>query len=150
MHLINRHGTCIRIKGLTVLHPGIIFPFIIGDVGNTGGCSRTHLSSVGIGICLVKFLAMCTCNVKFIQLSNLRSRYKCLINTNGSNFFHGILLCVPFIELTYNRNRLCIRCPHCKINSFFPVLCIRMCSQLPVNIIIRALTEQILVKLRKL
>ena len=150
MYLIDRHGACIRIKVLTIFHPGIIFPFIVGDICNTRSCSGTHFSGIGIWICLVKLLTMCTCNVKFIQLSDLRSRYKCLINTNGSNFFHGILLRIPFVEFTYNRNRLCIRCPHCKINPFFPVLRVRMCSQLPVNIIIRALTEQILVKLRKL
>ena len=150
MHLIDRHGTCVRIKVLAIFHPGIIFPFIVGDICNTRGCSGTHFSGIGIWICLVKLLTMCTCNVKFIQLSDLRSRYKCLINANGSNFFHGILLRIPFVEFTYNRNRLCIRCPHCKINPFFPVLRIWMCSQLPVNIIIRALTKQILVKLRKL
>ena len=150
MYLINGHGTCIRIKILTVLHPGNIFPFIVGNICDPGCSSWTQLSFIGIRVCLVKLFTMSSRNVKFIQLSDLGSRYKCLINTNRSNFLHRILLIIPSVEFTYNRNRLRIRRPHCEINSFFPVLRIRMSPQFSVNIIMRALTKKILVKLRKL
>ena len=89
-------------------------------------------------------------NKKLIQLSNLRSRDKCLKYTDRTCLFHWSSLFIPVIKLSNYRNSLRIRCPYSKINTFFFPLFLRMCAKLSVNIIMGSLTKEILVKLCKL
>ena len=150
MHLINCHGIFIFVKFLTILHPCGILPLIALDICNAGSSSRTQLRFICIRIGLINMLSVHSHNKKFIKLSNLCFRDKCLKYTDRACLCHRISLLIPIIKLANYRNSLCIRRPHSKINAFFFPILQRMSAKLSVHIIMGTLAKKILVKLCKL
>ena len=150
MNFINCHRTLFLIKFRTVFHPGSIFPFITGNICNSGCCSRTKLRFIAIWIGFVNFLTVITDNIKLIKITDFCLRYKSLIDSDRSCLLHRVLLNIPFIKFTHYRNRSGIRCPHCKIDTFFASPHRRMRSELFINVVMGSLSEQILIQLCKL
>ena len=141
MNLIDCHRLYLLIKLLSVLDPCGILPFIVCDICDPGGCTRTEFSFICIGICLIKLLSMRTHDKEFIQLSDLCPRNKYLINTDRTNLLHRVCFFLPVIKFTNYRNRLCIRCPDRKIYTLFSSVCSRMGTQFLIYFIIGSLSK---------
>ena len=150
MYFIDSHGRDFFIKILAVLDPYRIFPYIVCNIGNSRGGARSHLSFIGVGIRFIKLLSVHSDDEEFIEIADLRTGNKHFKHADRAGFGHGIGFLVPVIEVSDHGNRLCPGRPYGKIYALLPSLCGGMGSQLLIDIIMCALTEQILVKFRKL
>src|SRR5699024_5286840 len=89
-------------------------------------------------------------DTELVQISFFYSRYKACINAYRFLTFHIICFKVPAVKVAYNSNTERIRRPYCEIETFLAFVDHLMCTHLLINLIMVALTEQILIQLSDL
>ena len=146
MHFIDGHSSVSWVMLRPVFHPYAIAPVKIGNIGNAGGRPGPQFRPVAVRIRLVKSLSILRGNIKLIELSHLRIRHKTFENADFTHLRHGIGILLPVIKLPYDRNALCIGRPYGKINPFMSVQSHGMGAHFFIDIIVSALSEQILIQ----
>ena len=79
------------------------------------------------------------------NLNSLRSRHKTSVDPKRLLTMHLIRPKIPCVKFTYNGHSRCMRRPYCKIDTFLLLLHSLVCSHLAEDLIVRALSEKILI-----
>ena len=145
MYLIDRQRILLLIPLFSLLHPLLVRPFQIGNIGHSGSRTRTPLRIICKRIRLKNPLSCLCLNTEFIQIPFLRSRHKTSVDPQRLLPLHLIRLKIPCIKLTYNRHTDCMWRPYCKIDTFLLLLHGLVRSHLAEDLIVRALSEKILI-----
>jgi len=146
MYFINRNRKAVIISLLSCFHPRRITPSEFRDICDPGCGSRTLLCIICKWIGFVKSSAIFCFDEEFIEHTHFCSDYKTFIDTGRLKACHQICLFSPAVKFTDHADSSCIRCPDCKINTFFAIHHCFMCTHFFINIIMRSHTEQILIQ----
>ena len=148
MNFVDAHGLLFRVFLSPLGDPVRICPGKAGEVGcyRSGAGSVFCAESKGIG--LIKDFSRIGSNGKFVEFTCFHAWVKVFPDSHIRDFFHGIGIRVPAIEVAYQMNLLCMRSPNGKINPCFSFEGHGMSSQFLVNIIMSAGSEEIAVQLR--
>ncbi|OPZ88282.1 MAG: hypothetical protein BWY75_01678 [bacterium ADurb.Bin425] len=133
--------------GIALLHPFLVVPLMLIELGHHRGSARTHFSGKAYRICLLCPVAIFTGNKVLIYctISNTRDKsspYSCF-----SRFLHLPFRGVPVVKITDNRNRLGIGSPNSEVHSFFTVYSEGMRPHLFIDAIMRALAKKMGIKI---
>ena len=148
MNFIDAHGLLFRVFLSPLGDPVCICPGKAGEVGcyRSGAGSVFCAESKGIG--LIKDFSRIGSNGKFVEFTCFHAWVKVFPDSHIRDFFHGIGIRVPAIEVAYQMNLLCMRSPNGKINPCFSFEKSWDEPQFLVNIIMSAGSEEIAVQLR--
>ena len=150
MHLINRHRLLFVIPFQTLIHPRLICPFNLRYIRNTRRCSRSQFCIIRIWICFVEQLSFFCLNAELVHLVLFCAFHKTGIDSYRIIPLHHIRSQIPIIKLANDRYFLCVRCPHCKICTLFISIINQVCTQFFINLIMIALSQQILIQFANL
>ena len=116
MNFIDAHGLLFRVFLSPLGDPVCICPGKAGEVGcyRSGAGSVFCAESKGIG--LIKDFSRIGSNGKFVEFTCFHTWVKVFPDSHIRDFFHGIGIRVPAIEVAYQMNLLCMRSPNGKIN----------------------------------
>ena len=148
MALIDRHRFLIRILFCAVLHPSDIVPGVAGQIRCPRCGAGAQLRPVRIGICLVDLPALRRRDQELVQLSLLHAGKKGGPDADRTHLRHRVLLLIPAVELADHVDLSRIRSPDAEEVSLLSVLYRRMGAQLLIDVVVRALSEQVAVLLR--
>ena len=148
MALVDRQRLLIGVLFAALVHPARIRPAETGDIRGFGCSTGPEFRRICKGIGLIDFAAVLGSNAVLIQFSRTDSGDEQRPDTAVIELLHGIFFFVPVIECTNHRDRFGIRCPDSKEKSFFSILFGRMSAKLPVNVIMRSVSEKIRICLR--
>ncbi len=148
MALVDCQRLLIGVLFAALVHPARISPAEAGDIRGFGCGTGSEFRRIRKGIGLVDLAAVLGSNAVLIQLSRSDSGDEQRPDTAVIELLHGKFFFVPVIECTNHGDRFGIRCPDSKEKSFFSILFGRMSAKLPVNVIMRAVSEKIRICLR--
>ena len=84
---------------------------------------------------------------EFVELPNAKSRYEELVNAAVCDRLHRGCIWIPGVKVANQADGGCVRRPDCEIVAVLSAICIRMCAQLVVELVVAAFSEEIPVKL---
>ena len=146
MALIYGHGGFERISVLTLGHPLFIRPADLLYIICYRCGAGAKLCEISKRIGLVDTLTICCSYEIFVKLTLTKSRNKTGIDTTVTHLRHRVCRCIPIIEISYDMDLSGMWSPYTKENTFLSVLCAGMRTQLFINIIVRTLSENILIR----
>ncbi len=142
MYLVNSHGLCVHVFTCRAFfHPFAVCPLKSIDIRHCGGIARPQFRIICKRVCFVKFSAIRSFNIKFIQISHFHPWDKQLVNSHGLQTGHFIRLFLPLVKISYHGNFCRIRRPYRKVHTFFPFICNGVRTQLFINIIMCCLSK---------
>ena len=138
------------IPHFTLCHPCAVCPFQIGNIRYSGGCSWSEFRIIRKRICFKNAFPLLCLNAELVQISLFHARYKTGIDADRFLTLHIIRLKIPAVKIAYNRNSAGIRCPNSEVYALLAFVSNLMCAHLFINLIMVALTEEILIQLSDL
>ena len=84
---------------------------------------------------------------EFVELSYAKSRYEELVNAAVCDRLHRGCIRIPGVEVADQADGGCVRRPDREIVAVLSAICIRVCAQLVVELVVAAFSEEIPVKL---
>ena len=145
MYLIDRQRILLLIPLFPLLQPLLVRPLQIRNIGHSGSRTRTPLRIICKRIRLKNPFSCLCLDTEFIQIPFLRSRHKTSVDPKRLLTMHLIRPKIPCVKFTYNGHSRCMRRPYCKIDTFLLLLHGLVCSHLAEDLIVRALSEKILI-----
>ena len=147
MHLVDGHRLLGHRLFPALLQPGAVRPLKAVDIRHAGSRAWPHLRREGEGICLVELPVVLRLDQVFIEGSQPDARDKALPDAQRLQPVHGPAVFCPAVEIPYHMNLKRVGRPYREIYALLPVYRHRVRAQLPENIIVRSLAEQILVQI---
>ena len=148
VHFVNGQRFLSHIFSCAVLDPLAVTPRKSFQRCHRRRCSRPQFRVIGKRVCLVKLPPILCKNLVLVQLAQLHTGHKNIVNTVGFVAGHLVIASVPAVKIPHQLYLFRMGCPHSKIHTLFPVLYRRVRPQLLIDIIMGSLSEQILVKFR--
>ena len=145
MYLIDRQRILLLIPLFPLLQPLLVRPLQIRNIGHSGSRTRTPLRIICKRIRLKNPFSCLCLDTEFIQIPFLRSRHKTSVDPKRLLTMHLIRPKIPCVKFTYNGHSRCMRRPYCKIDTFLLLLHGLVRSHLAEDLIVRALSEKILI-----
>ena len=149
MHLVDGHGLLIGLLLLPLLDPALIGPGKACDIRHLRRRSRPHLrrGSVWIGF-IEKPVIPCLDKV-LVQTARLYTRHEQFPDSQRLQPLHGVAGLIPAVKFSDHMDCDRMGRPYCEVNALFSLEYGGMGSQLPKDIIVISLSNQILIKIDK-
>ena len=146
MNFIDGHRVHLVVPGLPAFHPCAVRPFQIGDIRHPGSGSRPQLRIVCKWIRLEDPFALLRLDAELIQSALLYTRHKTGVDPERFLAVHIVGLKIPAVKVAHYGNPAGMRRPHCKIDALFAFTDNFVCAHLLIDLIVVALSEEILVQ----
>ncbi len=138
VQLVNRHRLFLDALDATLrllLLPCRIRPRKLSDVFHDGSIARTKFEAEGIWVDLQERLPVVTLDLILIEAARDEVRDEQLEHAGIAEALHHVATAVPEIEITDDRNTLCVRRPYGKRDTIDAVDADRMCAHLLIDVI---------------
>ena len=130
--------------GLFILLPILIVPLVPVDINIYGSRIRAGLIMVRIGVRLKNagtVIGLYAVFVNGIGINDIGD--KAFPYTSVGRMDHSVCITIPVIEVTHNRNRLCIRSPCSEEHSVRSQNICLMSAHISVSMIVLTAVEQV-------
>src|SRR5690606_1428664 len=101
---------------LPITHPFVIIPLVPSRTDN-GGCTRRQFSYNSKRVTFLQLFSIGSTDMVFVYGAELHFKNDTFPNpcTIPSREY-GVAVRIPTVKISYHRYRLCIGCPHGKVN----------------------------------
>ena len=116
------------------------------NIRHPGSGSRSQLRIVCKWIRLEDPFALLRLDTELVHIPLLYTRHKTGVDPERFLPFHIVGLKIPAVEVAHYGNTAGMRGPHCKIDALFAFIDNFVCAHLLIDLIVVALSEEILVQ----
>ena len=145
MALIDDHRFFFDVKCRALFHPGAVAPADRGKIRDHGSRARAEFHAVSEGIRLIESLVFRTDDKVLVKHAGHDAGDEGLPHADLVAAFYFIGLRIPSVEIPDDRHALRIRRPYSEPGALLTVYGRRMRTELRVKVIMRGMTEIVLI-----
>ncbi len=150
MHFIHGHGRGIGITFRSPLHPIIITPVVMTEIGHHASGAKIVLGIEGIGIGFQEYPPVLSPDFEFIMIPLPHPRHEDLPDTGAAESPHHVPATIPFVKIPHHAHALSIRRPDCERRALDFLHLAGMGTHHPMGLKMIPLPEKIEVKVTQL